>query len=108
MNMTPRSGAPFWLPDSVLLCALLLSPPREWWIYLAAPLPLRLLVAVTPGTPIWFLLAAFANDSLKAFVAAALLRRALPGRGIRFDSLHEFWIYLVCCRGGCTCSYPES
>jgi len=94
MNMAPRSGAPFWLPDSVLLCALLLTPPRTWWLYLAAPLPLRLLVAVPPHTPMWFLLTAFLNDSLKALVAAALLRRVLPKRGIRFDSLHEFWIYL--------------
>ena len=43
----------------------------------------------------WFLLAAFLNDSLKALVAAALLRRVLPARGIRFDCLHEFWIYLA-------------
>ena len=69
--------------------------PRTWWIYLAAPLPLRLLVAVPPDTPMWFLLAAFLNDSLKALVAAALLRRVLPERGIRFDCLHEFWIYLA-------------
>ena len=95
MNMTPRVGAPFWLPDSVLLCALLMSRPSKWWIYLTVPLPVRLLVAVAPGTPIWFLLAAFANDSLKALVAAALLRRALAGRRIRFDSLHDFWVYLV-------------
>jgi PAS domain S-box-containing protein len=96
MSMTPRTGAPFWLPDSVLLCALLLSRPRNWWIYLAAPLPVRLFVALTPDTPTWFLLAAFANDSLKALLAAALLRRALPGPRIRFDSLREFWIYLAC------------
>jgi PAS domain S-box-containing protein len=95
MKMAPRSGAPFWLPDSVLLCALLLTPPRRWWIYLVAPLPLRLFVALPPDTPMWFLMAAFLNDSLKALVAAALLRRVLPARGIRFDSLHEFWIYLA-------------
>ena len=95
MKMAPRSGAPFWLPDSVLLCALLLTPPRRWWIYLAAPLPLRLFITIPPGTPMWFLLAAFLNDSLKALVAAALLRRVLPKRGIQFDCLRDFWIYLA-------------
>jgi PAS domain S-box-containing protein len=94
MSMAPRSGSPFWLPDSVLLCALLLSKPRDWWIFLAAPLPLRLLLAL-PTAPAWFLVAAFLNDSLKALVAATLLRRALPGRGIRFDCLRDFWIYLA-------------
>ena len=33
----------------------------------------------------WFLLAAFLNDSLKALVAAELLRRVLPECGIQFD-----------------------
>jgi integral membrane sensor domain MASE1 len=95
MNLSQRNGAPFWLPDSVLLSALLLSRPRKWWIYIVAPLPIRLLVAASPSTPMWFLLAAFANDSLKALVAAGLVRKALPGRGIRFDYLHDFWIYLA-------------
>ena len=39
----------------------------------AAALPLRLIVAI-PATPTWFLLPAFANDSLKAVVAASLLQ----------------------------------
>jgi PAS domain S-box-containing protein len=95
MDLSPRTGAPFWLPDSVLLCALLTSQPRYWLVYIAATLPLRLVVAVPPSTPVWFLLAAFANDSLKAVLAATLLRRFLPGRGMRFDRLRDFWIYLA-------------
>ncbi len=95
MSMEPRSGAPFWLPDAVLLCALLLTQPRNWWIYLAAPLPLRLLVTLPSGAPLCFVVAAFFNDSLKALVAAALLRRILPGRSTRFDCLRDFWIYLA-------------
>ncbi len=95
MTLSLRSGAPFWFPDSVLLTALLLSPPRKWWIYITATLPIRLLVALPADSPTWFLLAAFANDSLKAVLAAVLVRRTLPGRGIRFDSLHDFWIYLL-------------
>jgi hypothetical protein len=43
--------SPFWLPDSVLLCALLLTPPEEWWLFVAAILPVRLLVGAVPGTP---------------------------------------------------------
>jgi PAS domain S-box-containing protein len=95
MLLAPRAGSPFWLPDSVLLCALMLSRRRTWWIYVVAPLPLRLLVAVTPDAPTWFLLVAFLNDSLKALVAAAFLRRVLHGRSLRFDSLGDFWTYLA-------------
>jgi PAS domain S-box-containing protein len=32
---------------------------------------------------------------LKAVMAATLLRWSLRGRGIRFDRLHDFWIYLA-------------
>jgi PAS domain S-box-containing protein len=95
MNLSATAGAPFWFPDSVLLCALLLSRPAIWWIYIVAPLPLRLFVAVTPGLPGWFLLLAFANDSLKGLVGAYLTRQALRGRKIKFDSLPDLWSYLL-------------
>jgi len=85
MSMTARSGAPFWLPDSVLLCALLLSRPPD-----LVDLSRRTLactpVRCPPSAPMWFLLAAFLNDSLKALVAAALLRRVLPRRAFRLSS----------------------
>src|SRR5262245_8069168 len=58
--------SPFWLPDSVLLCALLLTPASQWWIYLAAIWPIRLLAGAVPGTPLWFALVSIANDALKA------------------------------------------
>ena len=93
MTMSSQSGAPFWLPDPVLLSALLLVRPGMWLAYIAVTLPLRLLLAATPGAPLWFLLAAFLNDSLKGLAAAALTRRALHGRAIRFDSLHDLWAY---------------
>ena len=31
--------APFWPPNVVLFCALLLTPAHRWWIYLAAAAP---------------------------------------------------------------------
>src|SRR6185437_7775334 len=95
MNLSAAAGAPLWFPDSVLLCALILSRPRIWWAYILAPLPLRLLVAVTPGVPSWFILLAFVNDSLKGIVGAYLTRRALRGRMIRFNVLHDLWLYLI-------------
>src|SRR5215470_8982265 len=58
--------SPFWLPDSILLCALLLTPSGSWWIFLVAIWPVRLLMGAVPGTPLWFQLVATANDTLKA------------------------------------------
>src|SRR5262245_32308450 len=95
VSLSSRAGAPIWFPDSVILTALLVSSPRDWWIYIAASLPLRLAHSMPSGAPLWFLLAVFANDSLKALLSASLIRRLLPGRGVRFDSLRDFWIYLA-------------
>src|SRR4051812_25503924 len=54
MAVSSNAGAPFWLPDSVLLAALVLSQPRSWPIYVCGTLPIRLLAAVPADTPSWF------------------------------------------------------
>jgi PAS domain S-box-containing protein len=92
ISLSPHAGSPFYLPDSVLLCVLLLVRTRVWWAFIVAVLPIRLLV-VTPGLPMWFLLLAFANDSLKGVAAAYLTRRAIPGASIRFEALRDLWRY---------------
>ena len=94
MTFAPEYPSPLWFPDSVLLCALLISPRSTWWMYLLAPLPIRLMVAVAPGTSIWFLVAVFVNDSLKCLLAAALLRRR-SNDAPWFHSLRGFMDYLL-------------
>jgi PAS domain S-box-containing protein len=94
MSFRHISSAPFWPPDAVLLCALLLTPRRRWWLYVLATLPIRLLVAVPTGVPIWFLPAVYANDALKAILSAALIKRLNYGVP-RFASLHELVLFLT-------------
>jgi hypothetical protein len=67
---TFNSPAPLWFPDSVLLCALLIVPRRQWWLYLLISLPLRIALEAHSGAPLWFVLVAFANDSFKAALSA--------------------------------------
>src|SRR5262247_937669 len=67
---TQQFAAPFWFPDAILLSTLLLTRSNEWWLYVLATLPIRLLLFVPQATPLWFLLACFANDGLKALVSA--------------------------------------
>jgi signal transduction histidine kinase len=85
--------SPFWLSDSVLLSALLLTPAEHWWIFLAVVWPIRLTLGATPGTPLWFQLVSILNDSMKAILAAWLLRRFV-GRRVRLETLNEFLIFL--------------
>ena len=91
MTFSSDYPAPLWFPDSVLLCALLVSPRNTWWMYILAALPIRFLVSV-PDAPVWFLFAAFVNDSLKGLLAAFLLRRG-AGQNMWFDDLRGFVKY---------------
>ena len=89
---TQEFGALFWFPDAILLSTLLLTPSNQWWLYILATLPIRLFPFVPQGTPVWFLVACFGNDALKALLSAWLLRRASRDRSW-FDNLHEFGRY---------------
>ena len=73
------AAAPLWFPDSVLLCALMLTPTSEWWLYLTIAVPIRFIPAPYPSVPLWFVFATSANDILKAVFAAYLLRRLTNG-----------------------------
>lgn len=89
-----NSGAlSFWYPDAVMLCALLVVPQKKWWIYLLGPLPIRIFF-VPSDSPVWFLVSAYANDLLKAYLSAMLLRYYLKDPK-RFETMRDFLIYIA-------------
>jgi len=90
----PVVSAPFWFPDSVLLCGLLCAPRRWWWLLLLGTLPIRLAVEASSGTPSWFLGACYLNDCAKAVLGAWLLRRYMRDP-IRLSNLRELGTYLL-------------
>jgi PAS domain S-box-containing protein len=92
MSFSPACASPFWFPDSVLLCALLLSRPRNWWVFVLAPLPIRLFSPIVHDLPTWFLLANFANDSAKGLLVAVALRRFLRNP-TRVETVREFVLF---------------
>jgi len=87
------AAAPLWFPDSVLLCALLLTPTSEWWLYLTIAVPIRFIPAPHPAVPLWFVFATSANDILKAVFAAYLLRR-LPNGSRHPSTMPQLATYL--------------
>ncbi|HET9473084.1 MAG TPA: PAS domain S-box protein, partial [Steroidobacteraceae bacterium] len=94
MAFSSSVSAPFWFPDSVLLCALLCTRTSRWWLLLIGVLPIRLLVAVPPEASAWFLMACFINDCAKAAGCAWLLRRFL-GDPIRLNSMRDLGVFLL-------------
>jgi PAS domain S-box-containing protein len=84
--------SPFWFPNSILLCALLRSPPRHWWIILLITVPIRLTDNVIPLHPVWYRLAT-TGISIAQALAGALAFRLIAPHPNRF-ALWRDWLAL--------------
>ncbi len=74
-TLSDKIFAPFWPPNVVLFCALLVTPPRNWWIFILAAFPAHIAAEVQVGMPLPQLLVAFAtNCSVAVFNAFAVQR----------------------------------
>ncbi len=93
MTFPQDTPAPFWFPNSVLLSALLLTRRRLWWLYLVAPLPIRLLLFVPPEMSPGTLIACYSTDSLSTLLAAGLLAPVRDSADL-FGSIPAFARYL--------------
>ena len=69
-TLSDRIFAPFWPPNIVLFCALLVTPPRQWWIYIAAALPAHTIAELGIGMPMPQLIVAFVTNCLVAIANA--------------------------------------
>src|SRR6478752_274492 len=69
--------APFWPPNVVLLCALLVAPRRHWPLYIAAAFPAHVLAERGVAMPLAQLLAAFGCNVCVALLNAAAISRLL-------------------------------
>jgi two-component system, LuxR family, sensor kinase FixL len=94
MSFSQECAAPFWFPDSVLLCALLLSKPKRWWLFVLAPLPIRLFFGFASNLPLWFLLGVYAIDSVKGLLTASVLRR-FNKNPLRLETVKEFAVFCL-------------
>jgi two-component system, LuxR family, sensor kinase FixL len=90
--------APFWPPNIVLFCALMLVPERRWWILILAVFPAHVLAELRVGMPAPQMLVAFATNVLVALLNALAVRRIAAGPKW-FDSLRETWIYIFITAG---------
>lgn len=88
----PKVLSALYLPDSVLLCCLLFTPARWWWVYILTSLAVRYYFATLAGFPAWQLLANYPNDWLRAIFFVYLLRRYARGP-VRLDTLYQFGLF---------------
>ena len=90
----PHPISTLWLPNALLLSALLLSPVSSWWVLLAAALPAHLAAELQSGVPPAMVLGWFASNSAEALIGAVCIRRfcAAP---LRFDSFRDVGVFLL-------------
>jgi len=97
-TLSDRIFAPFWPPNVILFCALLLVPYRRWWIYLAAVFPAHVLAELTVQMPLPQMLVAFATNCSVALLNAAAVRHFLGGPPW-FADLRKAGLYIIATAG---------
>jgi len=76
-TLSDKIFAPFWPPNIVLFCALLMTPPRWWWIFILAAFPAHVAAELQVGMPTGQLLVAFATNCAVAIINAYAVQRLL-------------------------------
>jgi len=95
LRLVPGGPSEIWLPQGILLAALLTAPARRWWLYTAGLLPTHVLLTAVcnPHVPDSMMFVQFAGQIVQAAVAAALLRPIL-GNPPRLDSLRRMGAFI--------------
>lgn len=106
MSFGHQSPSPFWIPGSVLIAALLWTPPRYWLLLTAVTLPIRLSQGLALGLPAPFLLGTFSIDAVRCVFDAYVLRRVLINP-VRLSTLREFvfFVIIVCFAVPAVCAF---
>jgi signal transduction histidine kinase len=97
-TLSDRIFAPFWPPNVILFCALLMVPGRRWWLYIAAVFPAHVVAELQVGMPAGQLLVAFLTNGAVAVLNAAAVRRFL-GERPWFGDLRKTALYVLITAG---------
>ena len=95
LTFRPHPVSVLWPPNSVLVAALLLTPPRSWWLVLLAALPAHLAAQLQSHVPPLMSLCWFISNSCEAVIGAGLMRYLLGGP-VRFTRLRNVGIFCLC------------
>jgi len=86
---------PLFLPQAVILSALLLTPPRRWWLPLVVYSVYLLVHALLRGNPLWHAAGVNVADLIEPLVGAILIRALVPGSA-EFSRLTSVSAYVAC------------
>ena len=95
LTFKPHPVSILWPPNSILVAALLLTPPRIWWLILLAAFPAHWMAQLQSHVPPLMILCWFISNSCEALIGAGLMRYLVGGH-IRFITLGEVGIFCLC------------
>jgi two-component system, LuxR family, sensor kinase FixL len=95
LTFQPHPVSVLWPPNSILVAALLLTPPRVWWFVLLAAFPAHWAAQLQSHVPPLMILCWFISNSCEALISAGLTR-FLVGQPVRFRSLRDAGIFCLC------------
>jgi len=93
-TLSDKIFAPFWPPNIVLFCALMLVPYRRWLFYIVAVLPSHLIAELGVGMSWPQLWIAFATNGMVAMLNAFGVRHLL-GKPPWLDSFYKAIVYVL-------------
>ena len=95
LTFKPHPVSVLWPPNSVLVAAFLLTPPRRWWLVVLAAFPAHLAAESQSHVPPLMILCWFISNSFEALIGAGLMRY-LVGDSIRFTTLRNVGLFCLC------------
>ena len=95
LTFQPHPVSVLWPPNSVLVAALLLTPPRSWWLVLLAALPAHLAAQLQSDVPPLMIMCWFISNASEAVIGAGLTLYVIGGP-MRFTSLRKVGIFCLC------------
>ena len=98
LTYQPHPVSVMWMPNAILMAALLLIPVREWWLPLVAAFCSHVAVELGDGVPLRMVLCWFVSNSSEAAVGAALTRFFI-GCPARFDNFRNTMVFFICGAG---------
>jgi PAS domain S-box-containing protein len=93
-NLPPLFVSPVWPTNSILLCALVVTPVRHWWAYALAGFVSSVNHNAHTGASVFQILVFLLADAIEVVGAALGVRRFAGGRGA-FESPRNLVAYLI-------------
>jgi PAS domain S-box-containing protein len=95
LTFHPHPVSVLWPPNSILVAALLLTPPRIWWFVLLAAFPAHWAAQLQSQVPPTMILCWFISNCCEALIGAGLVHYII-GAPLRLTSLRNVAIFCFC------------